>query len=292
MAVKLFPEPDELKAVDRRLSIDGVSIVERPTKAMLEWLATPPFYDGPIDFVSLGRWFDQAWKNLHPSVPFSDRPFMYLAVSALGVSYRCDPPVVFGGPLVDPMALIKFTPAESHNIHTCEPSAWWELHRQAVDCLDLWLNRWDFTGNAAACNRVSVACAQLEASARQLVACSHDPALPQGVALIAEMAIKAGLASLGLADSELKAFGHHLEKAARRLNELSPHPPSAELEAVAASLPRYSDVRYDPPPWGVPTAQDFYRRALFVASEAMRQVGSHRIAEQARYNPVIPKRHW
>jgi len=292
MAGKPFLSPGEVLAADQKLAAEGVSVVERPNKAMLEWLRTPPFYNGPIDLPSIGRWFDDAWKGLHPSVQFTDRPFMFLAVSALGVSYRCDPPIVFGSLSINPMSLIRMTNEESHRIFHQAPLDWWELHNQAVDCMDLWLNRMEFQGGATAFKRLSVAVGQLEASARQLVASSLDPSLAQGVAMIAEMSLKAVLSKLGLTDDELVSLSHHLGKAVKRLAELSPHPANDELVHVVASLPKYATVRYDPPDWKIADAQDHFRRALFVASEAMRRVGRYQTADQVRQDSTVPKRRW
>ena len=292
MTGKPYPTPIEVNVADRKLAAEGVSVVDRPNRAMLEWLRTPPFYNGPIDLPTIGRWFDEAWKALHPSVQFGDKPFMYLAVSALGVSYRCDPPIVFGSIGINPMNLVKITPAESQRVFQQAPLAWWEMHHQAVDCMDFWLNRMEFQGGPTAFNRLGVAAGQLEASARQLLACANDPSLPQATAMIVEMSLKASLSKLGVDDRELVSLGHDLEKATKRLCELSPHSSDDELKSVVVSLPKYVAARYDPPTWTAAEPQDCYRRALFIGSEAMRRTGRHRVADQVRGDPAVPKRSW
>jgi hypothetical protein len=293
MPGKPYPSKAEVLAIDEELAAEGVPVVDRATQAMLRWMQTPPFYDGVVDLVGQGRWFEDRWKELHPSVATTDRPFMYLAVSALGVSYRCDPPIIFGTVGINPMALIKMRPEESECIWAPAPHLWWELHHQAVDCIDLFLNRLEFTGSEDAHRRKSVAMSQLEATARQLVACAHDASLPQAVSLIAEMAMKAALASKGIDEGVLKRkIGHDLTLAAKMLAEATPSETDGDLIAVAASLPDYKAVRYDPPNLTTSEAQDYYRRALFVAAEALRRVGHHRTADAVRHDPSIPIRQW
>lgn len=140
---KPYPTPIEILEIDRKLAALGVPVTERANQALLEWIRTPPFSDQPTPLSPVGRWFEKTWRELHPSVVQQDRPFMYLAVSALGVSYRCDPPIVFGAPNIDVMKLVRITPTESQRIFQDSPRAWWEMYYQALDAIDLWLNRMD-----------------------------------------------------------------------------------------------------------------------------------------------------
>lgn len=293
MPHKPYPSPAEVLALDAEFAAAGVPVTKRATKAMLRWMQTPPYYGGVVDFSAQGRWFDDRWKELHPSVAMSDRPFMYLAVSALGVSYRCDPPIIFGRVGINPMKLIKIQPEESHRIWTSAPEVWWELHHQAVDCIDLFLNSLDFTGPEQAGRWKAVAVGQLQTAARQLVACAHDASLAQTVSLISEMAMKAALVTAGMSEAELKAkFGHKLEPLARRLCEERPSASDADLMTVITTVPNYTPARYEAPDLTMPESQDYYRRALFVASDALRRVGRHDAASSVRNDTSIPIRKW
>ncbi|QSF52984.1 hypothetical protein [Brevundimonas fontaquae] len=288
---KPYPSPSEIVRMDDDLASKGVPIHQRATQAHLKWMSTPPFVDGVVDFAAEGRWFDDQWKELHPSAIVEAEPFMFLAVSARGVSYRYDPPMIFGAPTINPMDFIKFTAAESERLFKKDPKAWWELYYQAIDCLDLFLNRLDLPTNSALAIRLKmVACGQLEATARQMVASAHDASLPQATSLIAEMAIKAALACKGLDDRAIEKFGHHLRKSATKLNELCPSVLDNEFLEAASSLDGYVQSRYDPPMLKPEEAQARYGRALFVASEALRRVGHHRLGHRFATDPATPKR--
>ena len=293
MPEKPYPSQAEVLAFDAEFAAEGMPVVDRATQAMLRWMQTPPFYDGVVDFVAQARWFEDRWKELHPSVAMSDRPFMYLAVSALGVSYRCDPPIIFGRVGINPMVLIKMRPEESERIWASAPTVWWELHHQAVDCIDLFLNSLDFAGPEQAERWKGVAIGQLQTAARQLVACAHDASLPQTVSLIAEMAMKAALAKAGVSAAVMKQeLGHGLEAIARKLCEVCPSPSDADIITVAASLPSYTKARYDAPDLTLIQSQDYYRRALFVATDSLRRVGHPTMADVVRNDASIPKREW
>jgi hypothetical protein len=215
---------------------------------------------------------------------------MYLAVSALGVSYRCDPPIVFGAPNIDVMKLVRITPTESQRIFQDSPRAWWEMYYQALDAIDLWLNRMDLLPGQYP--GLSVAFSQLEASARQLVACSPDSSLPQSVALITELSIKGALFSAGFKMRDLEKLGHNVKLAAAKLCEISKLGNNSDFLQAVASIPPYIESRYSPPPWEMPMAQQHYKTVLYIASEALRRSGEHRMGHAARHRLDIPARPW
>jgi hypothetical protein len=287
---KPYPKPVEILELDRKLAAQGVPVTERANKALLEWIRTPPLSDQPTPLIPIARWFEKTWRELHPSVVQLDRPFMYLAVSALGVSYRCDPPIVFGTASIDIMKLVHITPAESQRIFRESPRAGWEMYYQALDAVDLWLNRMDLPPKQYA--GLSVAFSQLEASARQLVACSPDSSLPQSVALIAELSIKGALFAAGFKTRELEKLGHNVILAATKLCEISKLGSNSDLLQAAASVPPYVASRYSPPPWEMSVAQNHYRTVLYIASEALRRSGEHRMGHAARHRRDIPARPW
>jgi len=287
---KPYPTGDEIAAMDRKLAAEGVPVTERANQAMLEWIRTPPYSEQPTPLTPIGRWFENAWRELHPSVSQQDRPFMYLAVSALGVSYRCDPPIVFGSTSIDTMSLVKITKMESERIFANSPRAWWEMYYQVLDAVDIWLNRID--SGSGGYEGLSVAFSQLEASARQLVACSPDASLPQSIALIAELSIKGALFAAGYSKRELQKIGHDLLLSTKALCEISKLGSNSDLIRASASIPPYVQSRYAPPPWDMSVAQRHYRTALYIASEALRRSGGHRMGHAARHRRDIPARPW
>jgi len=289
---KPFPTQAEIFCLDRDLAAEGVSVHKRANRAFLAWLRTPPFSGSSFRLDGPSHWFEQTWRALHPSADWDERPFVHLAISALGSAYRCRPPVIFGSVRLNPVEQIVITPPELERIHRSDPRAFWEMHAQAVDCIDFWLNFMDFKGDGDAADKVFVAKSELESRARSLLAGDNDFGLPQAVCLIAEMSLKAALGACGCDAATLKSLGHNARAAAEALNWHAPHPSGAELVAAVEALPAYVKVRYNPPKWNAAENQDAYRRALFVASEALRRTGDHRMADQVRSDPSIPSRKW
>lgn len=286
-----YPTDSELSDLDQAFAADGVPVTARPDKAMWNWLKNQP--DGICDFTSEARWFTQKFAEMHPSVDFSPKPFVFLAASARGIAYCLHPPVVYGSRSIDPIRSVKISKPELERIWTAEPGAFWELYFQAADGIDLFLSDLDFhPTNPDAAKMLAVGTNQLEASARQLVAGASDASLSQACCLSCEMVLKAVLREQGVTEARLRALSHRIENLAAEVAKVMPNANDPELLAIASSMPSYVSVRYDPPELSVQEAHDLYRRALFVCAEALRRTRHDQLYYKIMDDPSVPPRVW
>lgn len=286
-----YPSDNDLKDIDEALAADGVPVAARPDKAMLNWLKSQP--DGICDLAAEARWFTTKFAEMHPSIDFNPKPFVFLAASARGIAYGLHPPIVYGQGSLDPIRSVKISGPELERIWKGDPTAFWELYFQAADGIDLFLSDLDFhPTNAEAAKMLAVGTNQLEASARQLVAGASDASLSQACCLSCEMVLKAVLRERGVAEARVRNLSHRIQDLAAELVSVLPSPNDQEFLAVASSMPSYVSVRYDPPDHSVQDAHDLYRRALFVCAEALRRTRHDQIYYKMIDDPAIPPRVW
>jgi hypothetical protein len=113
---------------------------------------------------------------------------------------------------------------------------------------------------------------QLEAAAATATSAYDFRGTVQSALLGAELAIKAGLAALGVTDFDLRsrAIGHDLGAAASRLGAMVPAIDQARMQRVIARFPPYVASRYDTPPPGRIETGHILMGAQFIASEVTR----------------------
>lgn len=288
-----FPTPEEIAALDNALALEGVPANERHEQAMWRWAQVVEGY--PLELADTARWFEEQFAKLHPSVSFAPKSFMYLCVSARGISYALDPPLVIGiAQPISPLRHVKIHPGELQRIGDHDLAALWEMVCQAADGIDLFMAGMSFHPKAEeAVKMLAVGCDTLSGFARGLVACAQDASLAQACCLAVESVLKAVLVAQGIAPTTLKKqFGHDIAALADELIERAPGQNDQELRVVAQSMPRYSDVRYRPPWTTISEAQDLYRRALFLCAEALRRTQGAGLYYHVREEPMAPRRQW
>lgn len=287
-----YPTDDELRAIDDELANEGVPIVQRPGAALTRWSNRHGIFNFLV-VVDMSGWFDAKYAALHPSVKFGRQPLAYLCVSARGIAYEINPPIVYGTRRLNPIDSIKITQPELARIHSANPLAFDELSYQAADGCDLFMGHVDLEPQPEAAKMLSVGTAQLETSARRLVASTSDPSLPQAMCLACETIVKAVLHERGVSLQRLKDdLGHNLTKLCSELVKILPGPNDADLAAVAASMPNYVAMRYGPPSMNANQEHDIYRRAMFICAEALRRTRHDNIYHKMAADPTMPKRQW
>jgi hypothetical protein len=288
----LLPSRNQLRRLDEELADLGVAAFNRPHEAAMLWATR-----SGADFLSVLReneWFEQKFSELHPSVDYTQKPFVTLCVSARSVSYFADPPIVLGTTAVSPIRAVKITEAELSRLHRRHPTDFWELHFQATDAIDLFLADMDFHSQIVrARNMLTTGMHQLGASARQLVAGEIDASLPQGMCLAVELIGKAVAidAAQGHID-ERSTFGHNLPCLFDHICNVLSGPNNTEVEMALRHIPRYEDVRYDAPTMAFRDAQNVYRAALFLCAEAMRRTRQDQLYWKLLEDDQMPKRVW
>ncbi len=133
---------------------------------------------------------------------------------------------------------------------------------------------------------------QLEAAAATAISSGDSQGTIQSALLGTELALKAGLAALGVTNAELKngkKIGHNLVAATTRLGDLCPAFDADRVSRVVASFPNFVASRYDLP---VPSRTEIghiLMGAQYVASEVTRQFSDR---NGRRDNPDSPARQY
>jgi len=263
------PSIEDVIRLDDQLADTGVPVLKRPLEAAKLWA-------DECGNVMLGLtkegFFRQAYRQLHPSVPFDSESFLTLCVSARAVSYIIKPPMAYGRVAIKPLDHTSITEEEVARLWHGHPQDFWELHWQAFDAIDLFMARVNFhPSSLAAQNMIETAVNQLTASSRQLVACEIDSSLPQGVVMACELAGKAVLLHAGGDDKLLRGIGHDLSALSGEISSRLPSPLDPTLKAVFDTLPHYVSVRYDAPQMTMVDAQNLFRKAMFIIADFLRR---------------------
>lgn len=262
----------EIVEIDDELADAGVPVLRRPIEAAKLWGER---HGGAPLGLPKERIFRQAYRELHPSVPFDSESFLTLCVSARAVSYFIKPPLAYGRVGIQPIKHTDITENELARLYHQHPTAFWELYWQAFDAIDLFMALMNFhPTDVAAQNMMETAVNQMTASARQLVACEFDSSLPQGMALSCELAGKAVLLRCGADATKLRTIGHDIPKLIdeiRATGRLPSSPVEAQVSRVAAEMPKYVSVRYSSPTMSMLGAQDLFRKSMFLIADLLRQ---------------------
>lgn len=164
---------------------------------------------------------------------------------------------------------------------------------QASDILDFGYGWQEFghgrSIDARGKNLIWRAHTQLEAAAATATSAYDFRGTVQSALLGTELAIKAGLAALGVTDLELRsrAIGHDLDAAAARLGALATGFDQARVRRVVAAFPPYVASRYDTPPPGRVETGHILMGAQYIASEVTRQFSNRNCRQD---NPSAPAR--
>lgn len=283
-----FPTDEEILALDDELAVEGVPVTDRANQALQRWVRRGEWSG---ELMPIARYFEDRFRQLHPSVKLGGSPFMFLCASARGISYEYRPPLVFGTVRINPTDSLKISREELQRVWQSSPDEYWELAYQCCDCFDLFQTMMDGSINdAAAMGYASAARDQLQASARQLVAAASDTSLAQACCLAAELAGKAALKERGFMN--LKGLGHDLPAIYGELIKHSPAATDRDVLEVTQLMPKYVQVRYSPPSLSVKGAQALYARALFLCSDALRRDARQSIYFGILSDPEIPQRRW
>jgi len=117
---------------------------------------------------------------------------------------------------------------------------------------------------------------QLEAAAATATTAYDFRGTVQSALLGTELALKAGLASVGVPDQDLrsKRLGHDLAALAERLGTLAPAFDTARVLRVVRTYPDFVQSRYNLPPPDRTETGHILMGAQYVASEVTRQFSS------------------
>lgn len=270
-----IPDPtgDDILNIDDKLADQGVPVFERPLEASKIWGER---HGGMVLGLDKEGLFRDAYRHLHPSVPFESESFLTLCVSARGVSYFIRPPMAYGRVAIRPMDHTKISQDELGRLFHRHPTEFYELQWQGFDAIDLFAALVNFhPSNQAAKNMIGTAVNQMTASARQLVACEIDSSLPQGMALACELAGKAVYLHCDGDPAKLKKpIGHDMPvliDEIRKTGKLPVSPVENQVDAIAAEMPRYAEARYNSPPMTTLDAQDLFRKSMFLMADLLRQ---------------------
>lgn len=266
------PTVRDILDIDDRLADQGVPVFRRPLEASKIWGER----HGGLSFgLTKEGLFREAYRNLHPSVPFDSDSFLTLCVSARGVSYFIKPPMAFGRVAIRPMEHTQISKEELSRLFHRHSSDFYELQWQGFDAIDLFMALVNFHPNdQTARNMIGTAINQMTASARQLVACEIDASLPQGMALACELAGKSVFLHCDGDPKKLKKIGHDMPmliKEIRKTKRLPASPVQDQIDAIASEMPRYVEVRYSSPPMTICDAQDLFRKSMFLIADLLRQ---------------------
>ena len=284
------PSLADLSQLDSNLAEKGVPALKRPHEAAKLWGEKfgSPFFGLPHE-----QGFREAFEKLHPSVPFGSDAFLTLCVSARSISYFLKPPIVLGRIRIEPLQFVSITEMERNRIRQDHPAAFWEMVWQASDGIDLFMAQMNYQPqHSDAQNMMATAVNQLTASARQLVACEVDLSLPQGIVLACELAGKSILRYTGVSEKELRDVGHDLVLLSEKIAENIKSPVDEEVLAVAKSMPKYVQVRYDAPKMNIADAQDIFRRGMFLIADFIRRTNHDCIYWKMINDKNILAREW
>lgn len=285
-----LPTPEQFLSMDEELADEGVPSLERPLSAAKLWSERS---GDKMAVLTQEGWFRERYKELHRSVPYDGSAFLTLCVSARSISYFLKPPMVFGRGMIKPIDYVTITPQEIKRLWQTHPSSFWELSFQGFDGVDLFMAQVNYhSGIRAVGNMLATAVNQLSASARQLVAGEIDLSIPQGLAMACELVGKSVLLKEGADQKELKAIGHDLASLSQAIAERIPSPLDNQVQLVAASLPKYVEVRYEAPSLNMAQAQDIYRRTLFVAADFLRRTNHDQLYWNVVSDCAVPQRDW
>lgn len=274
--------------LDDELADRGVPIFSRPFEAAKVWAERAGNLMLALEHE---RWFQDAYSKIHPSVDFSADSFLTLAASARGISYYLKPPMAYGRVAIQPINYVAISEGELGQLYRRHVNSFWELHWQACDGVDLFMALVNFhPAGTAAQNMIITAVNQLTASSRQLIASEIDSSLPQGVAMAAELAGKAVLASMGSTDKQLRTLGHDVPAIVSAVSADLPSPCDTLVAAAAARLPPYVQVRYDAPILSIVEGQHIFADALFVTADLLRRTNHDQIYWRAAMADDIPAR--
>ncbi|MEC7817260.1 MAG: hypothetical protein VX454_01195 [Pseudomonadota bacterium] len=266
------PHPDDIIRIDDRLADEGVPVLRRPIEATKIWGEE---HDGIASALDKEGLFADAYRQLHPSVPFDSESFLTLCVSARGVSYSIKPPMGYGRVAIKPMDHTVITQGELARLYHRHEPDFFELHWQGFDAIDLFMSLVNYhPADKAASNMMDTAVNQMTASARQLIACELDSSLPQGMAMACELAAKSVLLHCGEDASRLKKIGHNVPQIIELIRDsgaLATSPVQDDVDMVATMLPKYVEVRYNSPPMTMLDAQNLFRRSMFLIADLLRQ---------------------
>jgi hypothetical protein len=170
----------------------------------------------------------------------------------------------YGAIAIKPLEYTNITDQEVARLWHDHKEAFWELHWQSVDAIDLFMARVNFhTKDVAAQNRIEPAVCQLTASSRQ-----RD----------------------GMSPKSVRGIGHDLNRLFSELSWRIGSPIDSTVADVIASFPEYVDVRYDAPPMTMLNAQNLFRKAMFVIADFLRRTNHDQMYWREAETGKLPPR--
>ncbi len=292
MATTRYPTEAELLEMDAALGASFVPILDRPDQAMFRWSQSQGSLPG--EFGQASRWFRARYQELYPSTDFSSPAFDAMCVSALGVPYRFDPPIIFGVVGVDPLEFVRIAKVERDRLDRASPALVWELRYQAADAIDLFMGRLlQIPGLSLPAAMHAVGYAHLQSTARQLLAGANDASIAHAVATASETVMKSVLIALGKTEADVSQLGHRLPAQADAIVALAPSHEDAAFQDVARSVPQLVGARYGKAsPKNLAEALDLYRRGLFLCASATRRTMLSAATPSPSTWETAPNRQW
>lgn len=199
-------------------------------------------------------------------------------------------PVMFGSPRVDFWAMLDLSDLQKRWI-SGSPETLDRFTDQSADILDFGYGTLEFGHgkqlDPRGADLIWRAHAQLEAAAATATSAYDYRGTVQSALLGTELALKAGLASLGISDPDLKNMGHNLEMLAARLGASVADFDTARVLRVVRTFPHFVQSRYNLPAPGRVETGHILMGAQFVASEVTRRFSDRDVRKT---DPSLPAR--
>lgn len=112
----------------------------------------------------------------------------------------------------------------------------------------------------------------------------------QSACLSAELALKGGLAHLGLDERALKDLSHNLSRLAAKLVEVAPGPSDARLLAAVQNFPNYVGARYAAHGLTRVQLMELAMRAQYVAADVIRRITDRNFGGEIEARNDTPSR--
>lgn len=292
----------ELIAALKRADDEGVRLGEEPPARNLQNIGRALGEFGYHSFVLMGRGTPPIVERAHK---LNDMLFVPKELQTGGMHLgaflfrdmfcRLYAPIAFGTCRIDFWQMLELSNFQKQWLAE-DPGSLARFVDQASDILDFGYGWQEFghgrTIDPRGRDLIWRAHVQLEAAAATATSAYDFRGTIQSAILGAELALKAGLAALGVTDTELsskKKIGHDLKAAAIKLSGLCPSFDVDRVLRVVKTFPDFVASRYNLPPPSRTETGHILMGAQYLASEVTRQFSDR---DGRRENPEIPARQY
>lgn len=277
-------------ATDTELLAEHLKLHQRPFHVVLRWMKANG-HSGDIFDKRIWEPLMESYRKLYPSGDFSIPPMLSGGVAIRDQMYPVRIPVGFGTFSIDPLKLIEIPQPELELAFRHFPDQGWRAFYGACDALDFAYGVDDLlSGGTPKPDLFANARSNVAATTRILAGDVDVDAAVQSACLSAELALKGGLAHLGLDERALKDLSHNLPRLAAKLVELAPGPSDARLLAAVQKFPNYVGARYAAHGLTRVQLMDLAMRAQYVAADVVRRITDRNFGGEMEARNDTPSR--